>query len=104
MAVCLPPSEPFDLMPRRKPPLDGFYWEDIVFVPIGAASRPSNEGTKDRLASVGFLLVLTALMVGGIRHSITQPDAEEHVMLAHVGGEPETTGSLKPELRPSLPD
>ena len=91
-------------MPRRKPPLDGFYWEDIVFVPARAASQPSHERTKRRLASVGFLLATTGLMVGGIRHSIMQPDAAEHVMLAHVASEPETTGSLKPELRPSLPD
>jgi hypothetical protein len=104
--VSIPQTEPFDLVRKPKPPLDGFYWEDIVFIPAQPARPTPPKRTGPRLSSTGLRLALTALMIGAIRIAITsapEPN-EQRLTLAHVVDGPETTGSIRPRLRPTLAD
>lgn len=102
-SVFTPPADPFDLIRVPKPALDGFFWEDIVFVPTQPRAPCLQKKRNARLGRLGFHLTIAALMVGALRLSITSaPEPAASLTLAQALGEPETTGSIQPALRPTF--
>jgi hypothetical protein len=93
-------------MPRFKPPLDGFYWEDIVFVPARRSGPPRIERVLANLGTVRAQLTLVLAMVGALTFVFTLGPRQPDRQLASVTepNEPETTGTIQPALRPTLPD
>jgi hypothetical protein len=103
--VSLPPTNPFELVKRPKPPLDGYYWEDIVFVP--ARQTPSiHQRVWDRLDSLApqvLLAIIAFAMFAALSAHI--PRSWDKVLAFHRAGEdPVATGSISPTLRPTLSD
>jgi hypothetical protein len=103
--VSLPPTDPFDLVRRPKPPLDGYFWEDIVFVPVQPARSTAQKPNRARLAIVSVQMAITVLMIAAVRISVSStPEPTDNPMVASAAHDPESTGSISPTLRPTLPD